>query len=197
MGRSHLPPFPIGSIAASPLRDWALGPMLREGLNWWIAITPASKPRTVAREGANPVYVYTDSSGKGHPGFVVVDPVAGTRTTLHTHGPSCDTQNHLKIYEFELLASIIGLIVDATLYPGRPILFFCDNTAANAIIVRGPNRTWVGRFLRSVFWPLAAHFGVPTWIEYANTTINPPDGPSRMRTLSPPNLRPALLSIRR
>ena len=191
MGRAHLAPLSARQYCRYPIQGWTLDPQLREILSWWIAVIPNAKPRSTPCVGRRPVVVYTDASGKGHIGCVIVDPEDNSRSTFHTHLPTWALER-MKILEFELFALILGLVIASETFPGRPLLFFCDNTAANAAIIRGSNKTWMGRCLCSVFWTLATSVEAPVWLEYVNTTINPGDAPSRICGLLPPSLRSSL-----
>ena len=88
-----------------------------------------------------------------------------------------------KITEYELTGALFGLLIAQALFPGVPVLLCCDNQGADGTIIRGSNKTPIGRALSSVFWHAAAESGCAIWVEFARSGLNPSDPISRMCTL--------------
>ena len=79
--------------------------------------------------------------------------VDGLRDTAHTHVPEWFMCAGAGIFELELLAEILGLMLECEIAPGRPLLLCFDNSGAAATVVRGSRRTVLGKVIASVFGP--------------------------------------------
>lgn len=125
-----------------------------------------------------PVVVYTDASGEGRIGAVLF--VDGVRHTVHTRAPEWFMSVGAGIFELELLAELLGLMLACEIVPGRPGLLCCDNTGAAATVVRGTCRTVLGGIIGAVFRATAAQFRCSVWVEGVVSGLNPSDDPSRV-----------------
>ena len=139
-----------------------------------------------------PVVVYTDACGPGHIGAVIV--VDGIRYTHQTHVPPWFMRSIAGIFELELTACLLGLILAAFYAPGRPVLLCCDNMGARGEVVRGACATVLGRMLSSTFWNVAAHFGCAVRGDFVASGLNSADPPSRACELVPADDRAADIS---
>ena len=61
-----------------------------------------------------------------------------------------------RIFEYELVAVLLGLCMAKALAPGRACLLCCDNLGARGAVVRGSCATVLGRALSSSLWLVAA-----------------------------------------
>ena len=83
------------------------------------------------------------------------------------------------IFEFELLAVCLGVMLALTHFPNRPILLCADNLGARGAVVRGTCKTQVGRALSSYLWKMASLNSTLIWIEFVKSKLNVADAPSR------------------
>ena len=96
LGRAHLAPITARQYAKFPTPGWRLAPELRGILNWRIAALGSANPRTITFSRHQPVLFYTDASGNGHLGVVIIDPINGRHFESHTHAQvaPCNTHGH-------------------------------------------------------------------------------------------------------
>ena len=100
-----------------------------------------SAPRSVLAARTRAVLLRADSCGAGHLGSLVY--VGAVVHTVHTHVPDWLARASAGIFEFELLAELLGVILACDLAPGAPILYLCDNRGAVwAAIREGATRCW-------------------------------------------------------
>ena len=90
------------------------------------------------------------------------------------------------IFEYELLAICLGVVMTLAHFPNRPILLRADNLGARGAVVRGTCRTRVGRALSSYMWNMASKNPTLIWIEFAKSGLNVADAPSRFRVENKP-----------
>ena len=99
------------------------------------------------------------------------------------------------IFEYELVAVILGIAAANMLVPGRPVFALCDNTAVDHTVIHGPNKTRMRRSLRSVLWAILASTSAPIWMEYVSSVLNPADPPSRRCTRLPTDTRKSCANV--
>ena len=177
VGRALLQPFSARQYQVSAGARAPLSQDLREVIPWWIAQLSNIRPRIVATKPARPVVVYTDACGAGHLGAILA--LDGHVSTHHCHAPPWFMRALTGIFELELLACILGLVVACNKAPGRAVLLCCDNKGALGAVVRGSCSTPVGRMLSSTLWNIAATFDAAVWVEFVPSALNCADPPSR------------------
>ena len=125
--------------------------------------------------------VYTDASGGGGVSIGTVIAVHNsTDSKLPAYSgeaPSwCKDEN---IYTLEILAACLGAAHLAALRGRGPSIFFIDNEAACAAIVRGTSDHDLPRLLIGAFWRICIESRICPWIERVSSQNNPADEPSR------------------
>ena len=180
-GRAILHEFSARQYSSMKGPTFPLSPALVETIQLWVSTLPATKPRTVSLTPPVPVVIYTDAQGAGHCAAVLFDQTPRPSMLRHTHCPPwlLDPAVGAGIFEFELLAVLLGVCLAMAHFPGRPLLVCCDNEGANAAVIRGSCRTEVGRLLSSLLWRVATESNSPIWIEYVRSNLNVADAPSR------------------
>ena len=93
--------------------------------------------------------------------------------------PWCVDEN---IYTLEILAACIGAAHLAALGGRGPSLFFIDNEAACAALIRGTSDHELPRLLIGAFWRTCIESRICPWIERVSSKNNPADEPSRANT---------------
>ena len=165
----------------------ALGPRfplsveLRETILWWADWLPKASPREVNLRPQPPVVVYTDAEGSGHVAAVLFDSDQKAPLVTHTHAPEWMRHPDVEtgIFEFELLAVCLGVMIALTRFPNRPILLCADNLGARGAVIRGTCKTRVGRALSSYLWRMMSLNSTLVWIEFVRSKLNVADAPSR------------------
>ena len=115
----------------------------------------------------------------------------GGRNPAHApHIPPWFARPSAGIFEYELAACLLGLILAAFYAPGRPVLVCCDNLGARGAVVRGSCTAAIGRMLSAAFWNVAAVFSCAVWIDFVASALNVADPPSRACELIPLEERP-------
>ena len=84
------------------------------------------------------------------------------------------------IYEYELLAELLGATIACEVAPVNPIVLCCDNRGAVGTVIRGKCKTVLGRTITSTLWATASRFARAIWVDPAKSACNPSDPPSRM-----------------
>ena len=165
-GRALLREFSARQYAKSPGHRSPLTVELRETIDWWASWLPIATPRTVLLRPPPPVVVYTDAEGSGHIAAVLFDGAQKPVFSPHTHAPAwmLGQSAEAGIFEFELLAICIGVMLALTAFPNRPILLCADNLGARGAVVRGTCRTRVGRALSSYSWRMESTRPALIWI---------------------------------
>ena len=125
--------------------------------------------------------VYTDAEGSGHIAAALFDGAQTPAFVPHTHAPCWMRMPTVGvgIFEFELLAICLGVMLALTHSPNRPILVCADKLGARGAVVRGTCRARVGRALSSYLWKMASTNPTLIWIEFAKSNLNVYDAPSR------------------
>ena len=180
-GWALIQPFTERQYASTATTRSKLSPPLRDVAPWRIATVGSTVCRCT--EYRRTVVVYTDASGAGRLGFVLL--IDGKRWSIHTHCPECLLRPNSGISEIELVAECLGLTLECLLAPGRPVLLFCDNRGAAATVVRGSCKTVFGRLVSSAFWAVAARFRSAVWVGSVASKLNVADDPSRDFPLIP------------
>ena len=85
------------------------------------------------------------------------------------------------IYEWELLAALLGLCLVIRYTENTPVILFVDNQDAQAALISGSGESDLSTQICAAFWELAASDGVNIWVEYAPSKLNIADAPSRAR----------------
>ena len=155
---------------------------------------PEVTPRAMTLGDVEKSCVYSDAQGHGRRGAFVASERSAWYASTHT--PAGATRKY-GIYEFELLAALLG--IDVALKHGQPvcILLFGDNEDAHHTIARGNSQTHLGRRSAQAIWWAAAtgweNGGTMLWTEYVQTSPNFADFPSRMfdATTKPTEIDPA------
>ena len=127
-------------------------------ISWWIAHVDLAAPRRISLRREQPLILYTDAAGPGHVAAILI--IAGKKWIFETHLPSWMLKD-MGIFEFELVAVILGVTAAQLLFPGRPIFAFGDNTAVDHAAIRGSNKTRTGRVLCSILWAILSKFPTP------------------------------------
>ena len=189
VGRAHLAVLSDRQYTQMSGTRFPLNDELRASLSWWVQFLSTPLPRRVYFETAHPVRVYSDASGAGHVGCVVIGP-DGVVHRATSHLPCWLATVREKITEYELSGAILGLCVAQVLFPNLPVLLFCDNQGACGIVIRGSAKTSFGRALAAIFWNVAAINCRFTWVEYVRSAANLSDPDSRMCCLLGANAVP-------
>ena len=155
---------------------------------------PEVTPRAMTLGDVEKSCVYSDAQGHGRRGAFVASERSAWYASTHT--PAGATRKY-EIYEFELLAALLG--VDVALKHGQPvcILLSVDNEDAHHTIARGNLQTHLGRRLAQAIWWTAATMwengGTMLWTEYVHTSSSVADFPSRTcdATTKPTEIDPA------
>ena len=150
---------------------------LRVALTWWVSALKNPKPRTVPLRPVRPCVVYTDACGEGHLGAVLCSPLG---VTAHGHAPLwMHEQAGAGIYEWELLAALLGLCLVIQYTRHTPVLLFVDNKAAQSALISGSGASDLANQICAAFWALAASAGINVWVEWVSSKLNIADSPSR------------------
>ena len=173
-GRASLPPFTARQYCPEAGRASDLSIESRDVIPGRIARMGELIPRRVFTTWVRPVVIYTDASGPGHLGCVVV--CAGVRYTAQTHLPAWVMRAKAGIFEYELCA--LGLVLACTVSANRPVLQFCGNMGIAGAVIRGSRKTTLGRIITSVFWNGAPRFSMAVWVGYVDSTVNTADPPA-------------------
>ena len=143
---------------------------------WWVSALKNPKPRLVPLRPIRPCVVYTDACGEGHLGAVLCHP---TGVTTHGHAPRWMYRAGGGIYEWELLAALLGLCLVIRYTKNTPVVLFVDNQAALAALISGNGDSDLANQICGAFWALAASAAINVWIEYVPSKLNVADAPSR------------------
>ena len=164
---------------------------LRRELKWWRMMLPRLPERTIALRPPKNNVVYSDASGGGGVsiGTVIVRfDAKGPRYPAFS-GPAppwCASEN---IYVLEILAACMSAVHLTQLRGTGPTIFFIDNEAAGAALVRGTSEDETARALVGCFWRVCIENNVTPWIERVCSRNNPADEPSRGARRRQRNLR--------
>ena len=125
--------------------------------------------------------VSSDASGGGGVsiGTVIVrfDAKGPRYPAFSGHAPPwCASEN---IYVLEILAACMSAVHLTQLRGTGPTIFFIDNEAAGAALVRGTSEDETARALVGCFWRVCIENNVTPWIERVCSKNNPADEPSR------------------
>ena len=83
------------------------------------------------------------------------------------------------IYEWELLAALLGLCLVIQYTRHAPVILLVDNQAAQAALISGSGKSELATQICAAFWSLSASAGINVWLECVPSKLNIPDAPSR------------------
>ena len=138
-----------------------------------------------------PLIVYSDASyepdsGKlPRLGWIIFDPEAGTDAIVaKTLDVPMDIYDSWKprsqqIYPAEAIAPLVATANDQEVFRGRDVIWFIDNEAAAATLIRGASREEDVTDIAELTQLLWAALGTRVWIEWIDSDSNPSDGLSR------------------
>ena len=162
-------------------KDTSLGPWLKDDLIWWKAILPRLPPRAMSLGDTVKCCVYTDAQGHGQLGAYVA--LGSKAWYVSTVAPEWATERY-GIFEFELLAALLGVTIAVERIAPGCIILFVDNEGAHYSIMKGNCQTLMARHISQAIWWTAATGTHPRstllWVEYIHTDSNIADFPSRM-----------------
>ena len=107
VGRALLQPITARQYSRGVGRKHPLTPELREAPEWWVSCLDTAVPRTTMFGAPKPVLCYTDASGAGHIGVVIL--VNGQVLSARTHLPRRFLALKTGIFEYELAAVFFGV----------------------------------------------------------------------------------------
>ena len=143
VGRAHLAAFTDAQYTENKGTKFPLGADLRDALKWRSERSERPLPRRVCFPQHHPVLVYSDASGFGHICATIYH--RGAQYRGATHLPDWFANDEEKISEYEPAGAIIGLAFVIKMRRGARISLRCDNQVPNGTVVRGSNRTRLGR----------------------------------------------------
>ena len=120
VGRAHLAPFSDRQYSRTECTRYPLNEDLRDAIRRWVKTLKSPVPRSVSFAQRKPALVYTDACGTGHIGAVVI--INGTTHCVSTHLPARFASARDKITEYELVATVLGIVVARHICPGTPVL---------------------------------------------------------------------------
>ena len=154
---------------------------IRECIEWWKEMVPALPRRSVRITPGATSVLYTDACGEGHLGAFAI--CGGEAVYCECHCPSW-AQKPNNIFEMELLAAILGLLMAKKAFTSDAILMNVDNQGSLESLIKGNSAHETGRWLSRKFWELAADKvgGEPPfiWLEFVDSMANIADFASRM-----------------
>ena len=138
-------------------------------------------PRGVALRPPPPAVAYTEAEWSGRIAAVLFYGAQTPVLSEHTHAPCWirTPSAQVGIFEFELLAICLVVLLALTHFPNRPALLCAGNPRARGAVVRGACRARVGRALSSYLWRMASVRTRLIWIEFATSKLNVSDATSR------------------
>ena len=140
-------------------------------------------PRKMSLLWDKPIAAYSDASGSMHLGCVAV--IGGKAIVLSQHLPgwvnTWDGSPLWGIYEAELCAAILRIMMLSEVKMDNPIILFVDNQSVLYTLIKGRGPSPYGDTLRQIFWRTVSAMGRNVWLEYIRTSANVADAPSRWR----------------
>ena len=125
VGRALLQPITQRQYSRRVGRARPLTPELTDALQWWLAALESAPARPIPFSVVRPVLLYTDACGSGRVAAILI--IDGVKRISRTHVPPRLADSEAGIFEYELIAVLLGLCVALFFAPGRPCLIFCDN----------------------------------------------------------------------
>ena len=164
------------SIPSNKLRK----PVRRE-LRWWVKMLKRLPDRSVSFKPPKNNLVYSDASGGGGVSIgtlIVRFDAKGPKYPAYSgHAPGwCSSAN---IYTLEILAACTAAAHLVQLRGSGYTIFFIDNEAACAALVRGTSDHEPARSIIGAFWRICIENRITPWIERVSSANNPADEPSR------------------
>jgi hypothetical protein len=169
---------------------------LREELSLFRELLSAGVPRQLGLLGERrPVLIFSDGAAEGvdfesvSVGAVLIDPVSKLKLMFGLKVPdevvkfwkADDVGKVQTIGQAEILPAVLARVIWREQLQHRRILFFLDNDAARAALVRCASLSKSSRILVNYFAAVENVDQAWVWFARVPTSSNPADGPSRLR----------------
>eukprot|EP00392_Amoebophrya_sp_AT5.2_P012349 g12449.t1 len=174
LGRAFL--VPIYGRAHCVHKGGQLGVRLRRSLEWFCKNIHGLRFGIPTAVPAPPVVIYTDASGPGLLGIVVLD--GDKAAAASCWSPRAAEKLQIEFYETEAVS--VALEKFASAIRGRKVLAILDNESAQGATQKGHSTDDNATDVIHGIWSKALALGIDLWFERVGSKLNVADGPPSM-----------------